>query len=440
VSPIASELALLLALLLANGVFAMAEIALVSAKKARLRQLAEEGDPRARIALDLAESPNRFLSTVQIGITFVGVFAGAFGGASLTRELTPLIAQVPFLANAADKLAFASVVAGITYLSLVLGELAPKRLGLGNPEGVAMALARPMQMLSSLVGPAVTFLSASTDGLLRLVGLTPAEQALVSDEEVRGLIREGVRVGAFNTVESRIVESALELDELAVREIMTPRPKVIWLSHADSHDQIWHKIIVSGHSHFPVYEENRDRALGFVSVKSIYAHLAAGLPIQLRDLVVPPLIVPETQTVLALVQTFKDSGKHTALVTDEFGSLIGMVTLNDVLEALVGEFPSPGERAKPQAKLREDGSWLIDAMIDLDGVESALPNFRFPEGAGSEYQTLAGFIVKSMGQVPAEGDAFEVQSYRFEILDMDHHRVDKVLVVHKTEGAPPRAD
>jgi putative hemolysin len=413
----------------------MAEIAVVSARKPRLRRFAEQGDRRARMALELAESPNRFLSTVQIGITLVGIFAGAFGGATLTAKLAQPISQVGFLAHHADKIAFGIVVALLTYFSLVLGELVPKRFGLSNPEGIAMRVALPMNWLSQIAGPLVSLLSRSTETLLRLLGFKPEKEVAVSEEEVRVMMQEGVRAGAFNKIESQIVHSALELDQLPVREIMTPRPKVIWLNRDDSHDQIWHKIVVSGHSHFPVYEGNRDHTVGVVSVKAIYANLAAGAGVSLKDLMTPPLIVPESQTVLQLVETFKQTGKHIALVTDEFGSLVGLVTLNDVMEAVVGEFPSQGERSKPAAKKREDGSWLIDALIDLDAVERALPNFKFGPDAYGEYQTLAGYIVKTLGHVPREGETFEAQNYVFEVLDMDRHRVDKVLVMPAKSAA-----
>lgn len=425
----AFEISVILLLLVANGLFAMAEIAVVSARKPRLRRLAEQGDEKARIALDLAESPNRFLSTVQIGITLVGIFAGAFGGATLAAKLALPIQKIPLFAAYADKIAFGVVVAAITYFSLVLGELVPKRFGLSNPEGIALQVARPMNWLSRFAGPLVSCLSVSTEALLRLLGFKPEKEATVSEEEVRVMMQEGLRAGAFNKVESQIVDSALELDQLSVREIMTPRPKVIWLNQDDPHDQVWHKIVVSNHSHFPVYEGTRDQTVGVVSVKAIYANLAAGAPVNLKDLMIAPLVVPESQTVLQLVETFKQSGKHIALVTDEFGSIVGLVTLNDVMEALVGEFPSQGERAKPAAKRREDGSWLIDAMIDLRSVETALPGFQFSSVAHGEYQTLAGFVVKSLGHVPKEGETFEAQGYVFEVLDMDRHRVDKVLVM-----------
>jgi len=434
---VAFEITVIFLLLIANGVFAMAEIAVVSAKKARLRRLADQGQSNAQVALELAESPNRFLSTVQVGITLVGIFAGAFGGATLAAKLAQPIGQITFLAGYADKIAFGMVVAVITYFSLVLGELVPKRFGLSNPEGISMAVAKPMNWLSRVAGPLVSFLSISTEGLLRLLGFKPEKEVTVSEEEVRVLMQEGVRAGAFNKVESHIIHSALELDQLPVREIMTPRPKVIWLNQDDPHDQIWHKIVISNHSHFPVYRENRDNVVGIVSVKAIYANLAAKVGVDLKDLTTPPLIVPETQTVLQLVETFKQSGKHFAMVTDEFGNIVGLVTLNDVMEAIVGRFPSQGERAKPEAKKRDDGSWLIDAMIDLEAVEKALPGFKFGGGACTEYQTLAGFVVKTLGRVPREGETFEAEGYIFEVLDMDRHRVDKVLVM-PTKTMPPQ--
>jgi putative hemolysin len=435
-SAVAFEIVVIFLLLIANGVFAMAEIAVVSANKARLRRLADQGNGRARIALELADSPNRFLSTVQVGITLVGIYAGAFGGATLADRLAQSISHVPVLFRYADTIALGIVVAVISYFSLVLGELVPKRFALSNPEGVSMLVARPMNRLSQMARPVVAFLSGSTELFLRLLGFKAEKEVAVSEEDVRVLLQEGVRAGAFNKVESQIVQSALHLDQLPVREIMTPRPKVIWLNQDDPHEQVWHKIVVSGHSHFPVYAGNRDHTVGVVAVKSIYANLAAGAGVKLKDLMVPPLIVPASQTVLQLLEIFKQNGKHIALVTDEFGGIIGLVTLNDVMEAVLGEFPTQGERAKPEARKRNDGSWLIDAMIDLESVERALPGFKLRSGAHTEYQTLAGFVVKQLGHVPKEGETFEAQGYIFEVLDMDRHRVDKVLVLPaKTPGS-----
>ncbi|MBL9137367.1 MAG: HlyC/CorC family transporter [Verrucomicrobiales bacterium] len=430
------EIFIIFALFLANGVFAMAEIAVVSARKARLRRLAEQGHGKARVALELAESPNRFLSTVQIGISLVGIISGAYGGSTFSAKLAPWIAKADPLAPYADKLAFGIVVAVIAYFSLVLGELVPKRFGLSAPESIAMYVARPMAWLSKLAAPLVGFLSVSTETLLRLLGFKPEKEVAVSEEEVRVMMQEGVRAGAFNRIESQIVHGALELDRLPVREIMTPRPKIIWLNQEDPHEMIWHKIVVSRHSHFPVYFEHRDRVIGTVSVKAIYAHVAAGLPIKLKDLAVSPLVVPETQLVLQLVETFKQSGKHIALVTDEFGGIVGLVTLNDVVEALVGEFATSDERAKPEARKRDDGTWLIDASIDIESVERAIPGLKLGERGSSDYQTLAGFLLKHLGSVPKEGQTLTSQGYVFEVLDMDGHRIDKVLVLPAGPSKP----
>jgi putative hemolysin len=431
---IVTEIAVLLLLFLANGLFAMTEIAVVSARRARLRHLADLGDDQARAALELVRSPNRFLSTVQIGITLVGVTAGAFGGAAIAENIRVVLQPISLLAPHADAISLTIVVVVITYLSLVLGELAPKRIGLSRPERISMAMAKPMQKLSMIAGPAVDFLSASTEVLLRLVGFKPTKQPPVTEEEVKVLMQEGLRAGAFNRVESEIVNSALELDQWVVRDIMTPRLKIIWLNRDDTHEAVWHKIAASAHSFFPVYESSRDNVAGIVSVKTIYANLARGVTPKISDLMTKPLVVPATQTVIQLLETFKQSGNHIALATDEFGSLVGLVTIHDVMEAIVGEFPSPEERLRPEAQRRDDGSWLIDAMIDIERLESILPGLTFGDEESKDYQTLAGFVIKHFGRVPKEGETFESQGYFFEILDMDRHRVDKVLVMPARDG------
>jgi putative hemolysin len=266
-STILTEVVVILMLLLANGVFAMTEIAVVSARRSRLRKLAEGGDARARTALALAESPNRFLATVQIGITLVGILAGAFGGATLAEEIGKALQSVPLLAQYGEGIGITCVVLGITVVSLVLGELVPKRIGLGNPDGIAMA--GPMHRLSIVAGPAVTFLGAATDSLPRVLGVKPVQQTVATDDEVKVLMQEGLRAGAFHKVESKMVESVLELDRLQVRDIITPGPKMIWLNRDDSHETVWHKMVVSSHSFFPVYVDNRDHVAGIVSVKAM---------------------------------------------------------------------------------------------------------------------------------------------------------------------------
>lgn len=435
-STIFFEIAVILALLVANGVFAMAEIALVSAKRAKLRNLADQGNRKAVAALKLAENPSRFLATVQIGITLVGILTGVYGGATLSEHLTVVLKEVGWLSRYAQPVSFVVVVVGITYLSLVVGELIPKRLGLNNPEGFAMLLAPPMSKLSRLTGPAVDFLSFSTDGLLRMLGVRITEEQTVSDEEVKALMREGMRAGVFVPSESTMVDNVLELDHVLARELMTPRAKIIWVNVHEPHDQIWHKIVVSGHSYFPVYEERRDNVVGVISVKAIYANLAAGVPVSVRDLMTPALMTPDVTPASRLLDTFKTSGKHLALVVDEFGNVIGLVTVHDLMEAIVGDFPSQDVRLKPQAMRRDDGSWLIDAMMDCETFEEQVHGFVLHPPEDRSYQTFAGYLMQRMGGVPKEGEWFEEQGYRVEVIDMDGHRVDKVLLIPLKKGPP----
>lgn len=423
------ELTVIFVLLVANGVFSMAEIAIVSSRKAKLRSLADAGDTRARLALSLAESPNTFLATVQVGITLVGVLAAAFSGASISEKLAAYLRDFPVLAPHADKLAFGLVVVVLTYFTLVIGELLPKRIGLGNPEGVARLLAGPMHRLSRLGAPVVTLLGRSTDLLLALFRIKAEPDVKVSEEEVRLLVREGTRAGIFHPEEPAMVESVMAFDRLPVRDLMTPRAKIIWINVTDSHDTIWHRIVVSAHSTFPVYEGKRDHVLGLVTVKSIYANLAAGAPVNVRDLTTPALIVPASLSATALLERFKRTRKHVALVTDEFGAISGLISLHDIMEAIVGELPAPGDRLKPRAVRRDDGRWLVDGLLDVAEFERTVTDFPLHTGPARDYESFAGFIVKHLGHVPLEGESFRYHGYLVEIIDLDGHRVDKVLLL-----------
>lgn len=425
---IKTELLIIFLLLLANGVFAMAEIAMVAARKTKLKKLADKGDGRAQIALDLMEAPTRFLSTVQVGITLIGILAGAFGGATVAQKLAASLREFPLAAPHAEVLGIGTVVVGITLLSVVLGELIPKRLALHNPEGVALKMARPMRRLAQIGGPVVHLLSGSTDLMLRLVGIRERKERPVSDEEVTHLIELGLSTGSFQKVEQEMVEGVLNLDRLPVTALMTPRPKIVWLSIDDPDEVNWRKIVASGHSHFPVYQANRDQVLGMISVKALWAHQAIGLNTELKNLLVTPLTVPETLKAIQLLESFKKSGKHIALVVDEFGSIQGLVTLIDVLEAIVGDMPAVGDREAPEAHQREDGSWLIDATMPINEIKTLFNFTEMPDEQEADYQSLGGFVVTQMGRIPSAGDYFEWGGYRFEVVDMDRRRVDKVLV------------
>jgi putative hemolysin len=433
---IAAEVVIILLLLAANGVFAMTEIAVVSARKARLRRMAETGDMKARAALELAQSPNRFLATVQVGITLVGVLAGAFGGATIAEEIAGLLQPVPWLARYGEAIGIGLVVLGITFASLILGELVPKRIGLNNPERIARLMAGPMNRLARLASPVVRLLIAATDLVLRLIRLKKPQDPPVTEEEVKLLIQEGVQAGVFDRLEPAMVEGVLSLDRLPVRDVMTPRAKIIWINQDDPHEAIWHKIVVSGHSHYPVYEHSRDQVTGVVSLKAIYANLAAGVPVNIRDLRVPPMFVSGSQTAASLLETFKRTAQHIALVTDDAGRVIGLVTPLDVMEAIVGEFPSPAERLKPEARKRDDGSWLVDGVLSLEKFEAAVPRLRFVSAEQRDYATLGEFVAWRLGRVPKEGEQFDEQGHRIEVLDMDGPRVDKLLITPLDSGSP----
>jgi putative hemolysin len=428
-SDLSTELLILILLLSANGVFAMAEIAVVSVRKAWLKQLADKGNRRAKVALAIAREPARFLSAVQVGITLIGVLAGAFGGTTVAGLLTGFLAQFSFLAPHAHAIALGVVVAGITLASVVIGELIPKRLGLANPERVALYLVPFINNLARLVSPAISLLTWLTDGTMKLFGLkTESAEKPVSDEEVNILIEQGLIAGVFNRTEKEMVAGVLELDQLPVTAIMTPRPKIVFLNLDDPEEVNWRKIVTSGHSYFPVYQGNRDQVIGLVSVKALWAHSAIGVTTSLKNLMVPALIVPETMTAIQLLESFKKCSRHIALISDEFGAIQGLTTLIDVLEAIVGDLPAQGRRDAPEAKQREDGSWLIDATLATADVKGMLKLDTLPHEDDADFQTLGGFVITQFGRIPAAGDYFDHAGWRFEVVDMDRHRVDKVLV------------
>ena len=430
-----TEILIIFVLLLANGVFAMAEIAVVSSRKARLKALAAGGSPKAQAALALAQEPTRFLSTVQIGITLVGIMAGAFGGATLSEKLAVWLTQFSAVAPYSKILAMLIVVGAITYFSLIIGELAPKRIALTNPEARAMLVAKPMTVLSKIASPLVWFLTVSTNVLLKAFGLGKEVDAPPSEEEISHLIEQGMTAGVFHKAERAMVEGVLRLDELPVTDIMTRRTKIVWLNVTDSDEVNWRKIVASGHSHFPVYEGTRDQVIGMVSVKSLWANAAIGMANEIRHHLVEPLFVPSSITAVQLLETFKKTGKHLALVTDEFGSIQGLVSLIDVMEAIVGDLPQPGDRRLPDAIQREDGSWLVDGTMEIEDFKRRLAVGSLPREESESFETLGGFMVDRFGRIPAPGEYFVWNGWRFEIVDMDRHRVDKVLL-SRVPGAP----
>jgi putative hemolysin len=428
VPAIGTEFLLLLALLVLNGVLAMSELAVVSARKVRLQHRAEAGDRGAAVALALADDPSRFLSTIQIGITAVGILAGALGGATLTKELERFLGSIPALASYREPLSFGLVVVGITYLSLIIGELVPKQVALSNPERTAAIIARPMQLLSRLAAPLVWLLSLSSDALLRLLRIRPTAEETISEDEIKLLIQQGTHSGAFGLIEQELIEGALDLGDQRVNELMTPRPQVVWLDVEDEPEENWQKVAGSSHSRFPVCEGNLDRVRGIVSVKDLWTMLRAGPPPDLEAIpLAPPVYVLEYQPALQLLDAFESPDAGLVLVIDEHSSVQGVVTLSDLTEALMGDAALFGKRRQYQPVQRPDGSWLLDGLAPIDSIAEALGIEQIPPGSDGRYQSLGGLIFKLMGKIPEVGDTVEWDRWRLEVVDMDRNRIDKVL-------------
>ncbi len=434
-----SQILIILLLMVGNGLFAMAEIALVSARKTHLQRLAEEGDSRAKTALDLASNPTQFLSTVQVGITLIGILAGAVGGTTIAGGLAEMISTVQALAPYSQSIALGIVVVGLTFLSLIVGELVPKRIALSNPEGIARFLARPVEALSRVAAPLVDCLSAPTEWVLKMLGIGPASEAPVSDEEVRILIDEGLNKGVFDKAEKELMESVLELDDLDVGDLMTPRAKIIWLDVDAPEEENWRRIASTGYSYFPVYQKHRDNVVGVISVKSLWANQSLTGHAAIRPLLTKPFYVPATMQAMKLLEVFRNEGRHNALVSDEFGGVHGLVTLTDVFEALVGEMPSRDKPRRMLVQRKDEKSWLIDGMISIEALQKALDIEELPGEDDAEYQTLGGLVVQILQRIPQEGNTFDLGAYRFEVVDMDRTRVDKVLVSRLEEPAPKTA-
>jgi putative hemolysin len=426
---VASEILVILLLIVLNGLFALSEIAVVSARKIRLEQLSAQGDQQARVALELANEPNQILSTVQIGITLIGIFAGAYGGANLAERLATLLQHVPFLAAQSQAIALTLVVLSITYLSLVIGELVPKRLGLSSPEKIARLVAFPLRWLSIGVAPVVHLLSFSTDLVLRLLGAeNAATEPLVTEEEIKILIQQGTEAGMFEEAEQDMVEQVLRLSDRRVSTLMTTRPEIIWLDLEDSAEINRQKIITSNYTRFPVCQGGLDEVLGIVPVNNLLADCFANRPFDLTSSLRQPLFVPESTRGLKVLELFQQSGNHIALVVDEYGVIQGLVTITDILEAIIGDLPALDQPDAPQIMQREDGSWLVDGILLIEDFKEVFQIEELPGEKEGNYHTLGGFIITHLGKIPIATDNFEWEKLRFEVVDMDGNRVDKVLV------------
>lgn len=420
-------------LVLGNGLFAMTEIAVVSARKARLQQWANEGNLRAKSALELANSPNRFLATIQVVITLVTLLTGAYGGSTIAEKIAASMVNWPFIGQYRERIALTLVVLGVTFLQVVFGELVPKTIALHNAERIASFVAWPMQVISRVASPLVSFLGFVTDAILRVLGSKPSSEPPVTGDEINVMIAQGTEAGVFQESQQDIMESVIELNERRINSIMTPRPEIAWIHVDSTPEELREMILGSTYSRFPVCQDNLDEVLGIIHTKDMLADCISGRPIDLRSHTRKALTIPETIPVLKSLESFKESGIHIALVIDEYGSLQGLVTLNDILEAIVGDIASHDQKGdNPGAVQREDGSWLVDGMQTIEDFKELMNFDKLPEEGNDTYQTLGGFVMMQLGRIPKPGDHFIHDDVRFEVLDMDGNRVDKVLV--KREG------
>jgi putative hemolysin len=435
------EVFFILLLICANGAFAMSEIAVVSSRRARLQERAERGDSGARVALELVEDPSRFLSTVQVGITLVGILTGALGGATLSNEVAEFLGRIGILGGAEQAtlrnfVAIALVVMVISYLSLVLGELVPKQLGLTAAERVAARVAKPMRLLSVLGHPLVRVLSASTNLVVKLLRIPPSTEPSVTEDEIKILLREGAVAGTFEETERLMVESIFRLADWRVGALMTPRTEIEWLDPQDSVEELVSTISNADHSHFPLAEDSLDNVIGMVHAKQLLIQCLSGKPLDLRALAQPPLYVPESMRVLRLLEQFRNMQTPVALVVDEYGSLEGLVTLSDVMAVIVRDVPTSTPHEEQLAVRREDGSWLVDGSMPVDEFKDLFNIRELPEEDAAYYQTVGGLVMMQLGRIPVAGEHFYWQNLRMEVVDMDGHRVDKVMVMPQALADP----
>lgn len=416
-------------LIILNGFLAMAEIAIVSARKSKLQHLINEGDKKTQLALDLANTPNKFLSTVQVGITLIAVFAGAFGEATIAGNLSKYIDTIPLLNPYSDSLSFLIVVILITYLSIVIGELVPKRIALSNPEKIASFVAKPMNILSSITAPIVSLLTYSTDWILKIFRLKPSLDKGISEDEIRLLIQEGARIGIFNIAEKDIVERTFLLSDKKVSTLMTPRKDIVWFNINSSFKVIQNKISKHAYSNYPVCNDSLDKVVGVVRTESILIDFLKKEKINIKYFLQKPLYIPESADGLKLLEMFKKTGIHMALVIDEYANIQGLISLSDIVSAIVGDVPTFGELEETGFKKRNDGTWLIDGLLSTDDFKQLFNIKKLSGDRSGTYQTIGGFVMYRFGHIPVPGDKIKWEDYYFEVIDMDGNRIDKILVI-----------
>ena len=421
------EVLLIVFLILLNGLLALSELALVSARKARLEKLAKEGDSKSRLALELAESPDSFLSTIQIGITFIGILAGAYGGATVAEMLTGYFSAFPMLAPYGKTVSFVIVVVAITYLSVIIGELVPKRLALNNPEKLARLVAGPIKALSRLTHPLVLLLNGSTNMMLRFFHVQPSTEPTITEEEIKLLIDQGTQAGTFQEFEQDTIERVFRLADRKVAYLMTHKADIIWLDLNESQEETKSKIAKHKYSFYPVVQDSLDNVVGVIRAKELLALTMEEKPFTLKGICRKPLYVSETTPAVKVLELFKKSGMHIAFVVDEYGEILGLVTFDDILRSVFEDIEDAAEGEKEIVE-REDGTWLISGSLPLDEFMDYMEVGELDEEDQTGMNTVGGFVMAMIGTVPAEGQHFVWRGLKCEVVDMDGRRVDKILV------------
>jgi len=411
-------------LILLNGLFSMSEIALVSARKARLESQAERGDKKARLALEMSNHPETFLSSVQIGITLISIITGVYSGEKFSRDLQPVVERVELFRPYADAISTTLIVIVVTFVSIIFGELIPKRIGLLRSEKIAKNVAGPMRFFARLFHPVVWLLSKTSNLFFRIFNIRRMKEDAVTEEEIKTLIVEGAEAGTIDEAEQEIIERVFHLGDRNITSLMTHRSDIIWFSLDDNEDKIKEKILQEPHSSYPICDETIDNIKGVVSIKDLYVAPDTTL---FRDIMKPALFIPENNSPYQVLEKFKESKIHSAFIVDEYGSILGLLTLNDILEAIVGDMPQP-DVSEYEIRKREDGSYLVDGQIPFYDFLTRFEKTEWMNEGEHDFDTLAGFILHELERIPKPGDRLDWKGFKIEVMDMDGHRIDKLLV------------
>lgn len=430
------EFIILFCLIFINGLFVMAEIALVSARKSKLEDMASKGDQKAKSALNLTENPELFLSTAQIGITLIAILTGYYSGEKFSVYLKPYVEKIDYLHRYAANISTALIVIMVTFLSILFGELIPKRIGLLMAERIARTVARPMRLLSRIGYPIVALLNWLSNLFFVVFAIRPSTDSNVTEDEIKAIINEGTEQGTIEEAEQEIIERVFHLGDRNITSLMTHRSDIIWFELHNNEEMIKEKILQEPHSVYPVCDGNIDNIKGMVAIKELYV---ADDTVLFKDLMKPALFVPENNSAYQVLEKFKQSKTHSCCIVDEYGSLLGLITLNDILEAIVGDIPQP-DMTDYEIVKREDGSYLVDAQIPFYDFLAYFDKTEWMNEGEHEFDTLAGFVLHQLEHIPKTGELMEWKDFKLEIVDMDAQRIDKVLVIKKPERAENKTD